>query len=85
MRVLGMWAEGHGDSQIEAHLRIHILTNLRPKRGVAAHLRLFAGSSQSREAPCGSRRPLRRSFLHRRFQGGEGVATEDIFKAKASR
>jgi hypothetical protein len=39
--LLGMRAESHGDSQIEAHLRIHILTNLPPQKGVAAHLDLF--------------------------------------------
>jgi hypothetical protein len=45
-----MRAEGHGDSQLKAHLQIRILTNLRPKKGVTAHLLHLAGSSRSREA-----------------------------------
>jgi hypothetical protein len=39
--LLGMQAEGHDDTQIESHPRMHFLMNLRPEMKVDTHLRLF--------------------------------------------
>jgi hypothetical protein len=78
-----MRAEGHRDSQIEAHSRTHFLMNLRSERKVAA---LSAGSSRPREAQAGAGShsggvPVaevlrRRSSLHQRLEDDEEVESE---------
>jgi hypothetical protein len=77
--LLGMRAEGHGDSKTEAHPWVHILIILLSGMKDATHtFAHFAGSSHPRWSPGIGGRPCRRSSPLRRAPNGEGAEAEVI-------
>jgi hypothetical protein len=67
-----MQAEGHRDSKIKAHPRVHISMNLHLKMKVAAHLLLSTRSSQPHEAQAEAGGYVRGHFCTRGFKMVKG-------------